>query len=57
MIPKRHAATSFDLFEPERRAINQLLVGLRAEIVEKDPSVGERFQHRDEQRTRGWPDY
>ena len=27
------------MFEPERRAINQLLVVLRVEIVEKDPSV------------------
>jgi ATP adenylyltransferase len=33
VIPKRHAATFFDLFEPERRAINQLLVGLRADSV------------------------
>ena len=40
VIPKRHAATFFDLFEPERRAINQLLDGQRAEIMKKDPSVG-----------------
>ena len=39
MIPKRHAVTFFDLFEPERRSISQLLVGLRAEIVTKDASV------------------
>lgn len=39
VIPKRHAATFFDLFEPERRAINQLLDGLRAGITKKDPSV------------------
>jgi ATP adenylyltransferase len=39
VIPKRHAATFFDLFEPERRAINQLLDGARAEIVKKDASV------------------
>ena len=39
VIPTRHAATFFDLFEHERRAIKQLLVALRAEIVEKDPSV------------------
>jgi ATP adenylyltransferase len=32
VISRRHAATFFDLFEPERRAINQLLVGLRADI-------------------------
>src|SRR6516164_9949252 len=39
VIPKRHAPTFFELFEPERRSINQLLVGLRAEIVTKDASV------------------
>jgi ATP adenylyltransferase len=39
VISKRHAATFFDLFEPERPAINQLLDGLRAEITQKDPSV------------------
>ena len=38
-MPRRHAATFFDLFEPERRAINQLLVGLRAEIMKKDAAV------------------
>jgi ATP adenylyltransferase len=39
VIPRRHAATFFDLFEPERRAINQLLVSLRSEIIAKDGSV------------------
>jgi diadenosine tetraphosphate (Ap4A) HIT family hydrolase len=39
VIPKRHAFTFFDLFDPERRAINQLLDRLRTEIIEKDPSV------------------
>src|SRR5262245_28100308 len=39
VISKRHAETFFDLFEPERRAINQLLDGLRAEITKKDSSV------------------
>jgi diadenosine tetraphosphate (Ap4A) HIT family hydrolase len=39
VIPKRHAVTFFDLFEPERRAINQLLVGLRDEIIRTDASV------------------
>ena len=39
VISKRHAATFFDLFEPERRAINQLLDGLRAEISKEDPLV------------------
>jgi ATP adenylyltransferase len=39
IIAKRHAPTFFDLFEPERRAINQLLDKVRAEIVRKDASV------------------
>jgi ATP adenylyltransferase len=39
VIPKRHAATFFELFEPERRAINQLLSELRIEIMRKDGSV------------------
>jgi diadenosine tetraphosphate (Ap4A) HIT family hydrolase len=39
VISKRHAATFFDLFEPERRAINQLLDKVHAEIVQKDDSV------------------
>ena len=39
VIPKRHAGTFFDLFEPERRAINQLLDGLRMDIKNKDVSV------------------
>jgi hypothetical protein len=38
-IPRRNVATFFDLFEPERRAINQLLVGLRDETIKKDASV------------------
>jgi diadenosine tetraphosphate (Ap4A) HIT family hydrolase len=39
IIPKRHAPTFFDLFEPERRAINQLLDRLRDELLKKDGSV------------------
>jgi ATP adenylyltransferase len=39
VIPKRHVATFFDLFEPERRAINQLLDGLQIEIKKRDASV------------------
>jgi len=39
VIPKRHAKTFFDLFEPERRAINQLLDGLRIEVMKTDVSV------------------
>ena len=58
VIPKRHAATFFDLFEPERRAINQLLDGLRVEIM-KQGCFGKRLQHWYEQRrycrTDYWP--
>jgi diadenosine tetraphosphate (Ap4A) HIT family hydrolase len=39
VIPKRHAATFFDLFEPERRAINQLLDDVRTDIMKKDARV------------------
>ena len=39
VVPKRHAETFFDLFEPERRAINQLLDELRTEVVNKDALV------------------
>src|SRR5262249_10132825 len=39
VIPKRHAKTFFDLFEPERRAINQLLDVLRIDVMKKDVSV------------------
>jgi ATP adenylyltransferase len=38
-MPKRHATTYFDIFEPERRAINQLLDGLRVAIMKRDVSV------------------
>ena len=40
MITKRHAKTFFDLFEPERRAINQLLDVLRIDVMKRDVSVG-----------------
>jgi ATP adenylyltransferase len=39
IIPKRHANTFFDLFEPEKRAINQLLEKLRADVINKDSAV------------------
>jgi diadenosine tetraphosphate (Ap4A) HIT family hydrolase len=39
VIPKRHTKTFFDLFEPERRAINQLLDGVRIDVMKKDVSV------------------
>jgi ATP adenylyltransferase len=39
VIPKRHSATFFDLFEPERRAINQLLDEIRIDIFKKDAAV------------------
>ena len=39
VIPKRHAPTFFELFEPERRAINQLLDEVRTDIMKKDALV------------------
>jgi ATP adenylyltransferase len=39
IIPKRHVPSFFDLFEPEKRAINQLLIEIRSEIEKKDTSV------------------
>ncbi len=39
IIPLRHAATYFDLFEPERRAINLLLDQVRSDILASDKTV------------------
>jgi ATP adenylyltransferase len=39
VIPKRHCATFFDLFEPERRGINQLLDEVRTDIMKEDALV------------------
>src|SRR5262245_61480328 len=39
VVPRRHCRTFFDLFEPERRAINQLLDEVRTEILGRDSSV------------------
>lgn len=39
VIPKRHAATFFDLFAPERRAIDQLLDEVRTDIMKRDARV------------------
>lgn len=39
LIPRRHAETYFDLFEPERRAISLLLDSLRGAIVNDDKGV------------------
>jgi diadenosine tetraphosphate (Ap4A) HIT family hydrolase len=39
VISKRHAATFFELFEPERRAINQLLDNVRTKVLATDGSV------------------
>jgi diadenosine tetraphosphate (Ap4A) HIT family hydrolase len=39
MISKRHVMTFFDLFEPERRAIHQLLDALRIDVMKKDVAV------------------
>ena len=49
VIPKRHCATFFDLFEPERRAINQLLDEIRIDILENG-YFGKRLQYRHQQR-------
>jgi diadenosine tetraphosphate (Ap4A) HIT family hydrolase len=39
IIPRRHAPTYFDLYEPERRACNLLLDRVRADILAADKSV------------------
>ena len=39
IIPKRHAETYFGLSTQEREACHQLLVGAKAQILGKDPSV------------------
>jgi diadenosine tetraphosphate (Ap4A) HIT family hydrolase/5-methylcytosine-specific restriction endonuclease McrA len=39
IIPRRHAESFFDLFEPERRAMNILIDRARAEILARDRDV------------------
>lgn len=39
VVPRRHAPSWFDLYEPERRAIGLLMDELKARIVKDDPSV------------------
>jgi diadenosine tetraphosphate (Ap4A) HIT family hydrolase len=39
VIPRRHAITWFDLYEPERRSIGLLLDTARAVALQRDPSV------------------
>ncbi len=39
VIPKRHAVTFFDLYEPEKRAINLLLEAARSEAIKQDSSI------------------
>ena len=39
IIPRRHAATYFDLHEPERRAINLILDQVRLDVLAADTSV------------------
>ena len=39
IIPKRHAATFFDLHEDEILACNRLMQDLRAAILSEDPTV------------------
>jgi diadenosine tetraphosphate (Ap4A) HIT family hydrolase len=39
IVPRRHAATYFDLYEPERRAINLLLDEMRMKVLAEDDTV------------------
>jgi ATP adenylyltransferase len=39
ILPKRHAATYFDLVADERRAIDELVVQMRSEILATDSTV------------------
>jgi diadenosine tetraphosphate (Ap4A) HIT family hydrolase/5-methylcytosine-specific restriction endonuclease McrA len=39
VIPKRHVASYFDLGRPEINACNELLAGIKSEILSSDPSV------------------
>ena len=39
IVPKRHASTYFDLYEPERRAISLLLELTRREVLGADAAV------------------
>ena len=39
ICPRRHAATFFDLYEPERRAINLLLDDMRRKVLAKDKDI------------------
>jgi ATP adenylyltransferase len=39
VVPRRHAATYFDLHEPERRAINLLLDQVRLRVLADDKAV------------------
>jgi len=39
ILPKRHCAEYFDLYQPELNAVNQLIQSLRKSICEADPTV------------------
>ena len=39
VIPKRHVADYFDLYQPELNAINQLLVKIKSELIITDASI------------------
>ena len=39
VIPKRHTATYFDLYQPELNACNQLLESMKEEILKQDDTV------------------
>jgi diadenosine tetraphosphate (Ap4A) HIT family hydrolase/5-methylcytosine-specific restriction endonuclease McrA len=39
IVPRRHTASFFDLYEPERRAINLLLDDMRQKVLSEDKAV------------------
>ncbi len=39
IIPKRHVETWFDLTEQEQQTANQLLVSIREQRIQQDPSI------------------
>jgi ATP adenylyltransferase len=39
IVPRRHAITYFDLYDPERRAINLLLDEMRLKVLAEDKAI------------------
>jgi ATP adenylyltransferase len=39
IIPKRHVADYFDMFQPELNAVHALLLSRKATLIEGDPSI------------------